>query len=319
MKKRYIFVIVAIIVLIMFMLFLINSEFLKIYLALLILMTIIFILPFFIVDIQAKPPISTIIQYNLNEEKYKNRKVFILTSKKNNLKSNKYILYFHGGAYVMEASYKHWQFLEEIVDRTGMTLILPDYPLTPKNTYKEVFDMIEPLYKDTIKKVGKEKLILMGDSAGAGMALGLLEKAGEEDGAMPYKTILLSPWLDVRMTNPEIEEKEKVDPVLFKDALKVAGKHYAGDDGMDNYLVNPILGPLDKLKNLTIFTGTFDMLNPDVHEFMKRANEAGIKVDLREKEKAIHIWMTHIENKSVYLARETFEELITLLQEKDEK
>lgn len=319
MKKRYIFIIVAIILLIMFMLFLINFEFLKIYLALLILMTIIFILPFFIVDIQAKPPISTIIQYNLNEEKYKNRKVFILTSKKNNLKNNKYILYFHGGAYVMEASYKHWQFLEEIVDRTGMTLILPDYPLTPKNTYKEVFGMIEPLYKDTINKVGKENLILMGDSAGAGMALGLLEKAGEEDGIMPYKTILLSPWLDVRMTNPEIEEKEKVDPVLFKDALKVAGKHYAGDDGMENYLVNPILGPLDKLKNITIFTGTFDMLNPDVHEFMKRADEAGIKIDLREKEKAIHIWMTHIENKSVYLARETFEELITLLQEKDEK
>lgn len=319
MKKRYIFIIAVIILLIMFMLFLINFEFLKIYLALLILMTIIFILPFFIVDIQAKPPISTIIQYNLSEEKYKNRKVFILTSKKNNSKKNKYILYFHGGAYVMEASYKHWQFLEEIVDRTGMTLILPDYPLTPKNTYKEVFDMIEPLYKDTIQRVGKDNLILMGDSAGAGMALGLLEKTGEEHGDMPFKTILLSPWLDVRMTNPEIDEKEKVDPVLFKDALKVAGRHYAGDDGMENYLVNPILGPLGKLKNITIFTGTFDMLNPDVHEFMKKADEAGIKIDLREKEKAIHIWMTHIENKSVYLARETFEELITLLQEKDEK
>jgi len=282
-------------------------------------MTVIFILPFFIVDIQAKPPISTIIQYNLSEEKYRNRKVFILTSKKNNLKNNKCILYFHGGAYVMEASYKHWQFLEEIVDRTGMTLILPDYPLTPKNTYKEVFDMIAPLYKDTIQRIGKDNLILMGDSAGAGMALGLLEKNGEENGDMPYQTILLSPWLDVRMTNPEIEEKEKVDPVLFKDALKVAGRHYAGDDGMESYLVNPILGPLDKLKNITIFTGTFDMLNPDVHEFMKKADEAGIKVDLREKEKAIHIWMTHIENKSVYLARETFEEIITLLQEKDEK
>lgn len=58
------------------------------------------------------------------------------------------------------------------------------------------------------------------------------------------------------------------------------------------------------------------MLNPDVHIFMKKAEEAGLKVDLREKEKAIHIWMTHIENKKVYSARETFDDIVNLLQEK---
>lgn len=315
MKKRYMFITAVIFVVIMVMLFLINIEFLKIYLALLIVLALLLIVPFFIVDIQAKPPISTIIQYNVKEEKFKNRKVFVITSKTNE-NNNKFILYLHGGAYVMEATYKHWQFLEEIVDRTGMTLILPDYPLTPKNTYKEVFDMIDPLYKEIIEKVGKGNLILMGDSAGAGMALGLLQKKGEENGLMPFKTILLSPWLDVRMTNPEIEEKEKIDPVLLKEALKVAGKRYAGVDGMENYLVNPILGPVDKLKNITIYTGTYDMLNPDVHKFIEKAKKAGIDIDLREKEKAIHIWMTHIENKNVYSARETFEDIVNLLQEK---
>lgn len=315
MKKRYMFITAIIFIVIMVMLFLINIEFLKIYLALLIVLALLLIIPFFIVDIQAKPPISTIIQYNVKEEKFKNRKVFVITSKRNE-KNNKYILYLHGGAYVMEATYKHWQFLEEIVDRTGMTLILPDYPLTPKNTYKEVFDMIEPLYKETIEKVGKDNIVFMGDSAGGGMALGLLQKIGEENGIMPYKTILLSPWLDVTMTNPEIDIKEKLDPVLLKEALRVAGKHYAGVDGMENYLVNPILGPVDKLKNITIYTGTYDMLNPDVHKFIERTKRAGVDIDLREKEKAIHIWMTHIENKNVYSARETFEDIVNLLQEK---
>lgn len=300
----------------MFVLFLINVEFLKLYIVLLMILAMLFIVPMFIVDIQAKPPISTIIQYNIDEKKFKNRKVFIMTSKQNGDLSDKYILYLHGGAYVMEASYKHWQFLEEIVDRTGMTLVLPDYPLTPKNTYKKVFEMIEPLYKDLIAKVGKDRVILMGDSAGGGMALGLLEKMGEIGEKMPYKTILLSPWLDVTMTNPEVTEKEKVDPVLLKEALIVAGKKYAGEEGMDNYLVNPINGPLEKLENITIYTGTYDMLNPDVHVFMEKAEKAGIKIDLREQEKAIHIWMTHIENKKVAYARETFEDIVSLLQEK---
>ena len=315
MKKRYMFITAILFLVIMLILFLVNVEFLKIYLALLIVMSLLIILPFFITDIQAKPPISTIIQYNLKEERFAGRKVFIITSKQESSKKNKYVLYLHGGAYVMEASYKHWQFLEEIVDRTNMTLILPDYPLTPKNNYKAVFEMIAPLYKEIIKKVGKENVILMGDSAGAGMALGLLQKVGEENGDMPQKTILLSPWLDVRMTNPKIDEIEKVDPVLLKEGLRAAGKHYAGEDGMENYLVNPILGPVDKLKNITIYTGTYDMLNPDVHIFVERAKQEGIEIDLRETEKAIHIWMTHIENKNVYAARETFEDIVSLLQE----
>lgn len=312
--KRAIGIILCVFILIPFLYF-INIEILKIYLAFLILMAVLVIVVFFFVDIQAKPPITTSFNCIIKEQKFMNRKVFIIKSKENDSLSHKYIFYLHGGAYVMEATYKHWQFLEDIVNSTGMTLILPDYPLVPKNTYKDIFAMVTPLYKDIIKKYGKENIIAMGDSAGGGMLLGLLEQMGLEKFAQPYRTILLSPWLDVRMINPEIDKVQKNDPILIKDPLKKVGKAYAGEDGMESFLVNPILGPLEKLENLTIYTGTYDILNPDVHEFMKKAQEVNLKVDLREKEKAIHIWMTHVENKRVYAAKETFCDIVKLLKE----
>ena len=37
----------------------------------------------------------------------------------------------------------------------GSTVILPDYPLTPKYTYKDVFNMVTPLYKEIIDKVNE--------------------------------------------------------------------------------------------------------------------------------------------------------------------
>lgn len=312
--KRVVWVILSVLILIPLFYF-INIEILKIYLAFLILMTATVIVILFFVDIQAKPPITTVLKYTIKEEKFMNRKVFIMKSKENDDLSNKYIFYLHGGAYVMEATYKHWQFLEDIVDQTGMTLILPDYPLAPQNTYKDVFEMIVPLYKEVIQEYGKENVIAMGDSAGAGILLGLLEQMGLEKFSQPYKTILLSPWLDVRMTNPEIDIVQKVDPVLIKEALKATGKAYAGEDGMESFLVNPILGPLETLENLTIYTGTYDILNPDVHIFMNLAKEVNLKVDLREKEKAIHIWMTYVENKRVYAAKETFDDIVNLMKE----
>ena len=312
--KRAIALILCVFILIPLLYFL-NIEILRIYLTFLIITTALVISMLFFADIQAKPPITTSFNCIIKEEKFMKRKVFIIKSKDNDSLSNKYIFYLHGGAYVMEATYKHWQFLEDIVNSTGMTLILPDYPLLPKNTYKEVFAMVVPLYKEIIKKYGKENVIAMGDSAGGGMLLGLLEQMGLEKFVQPNKTILLSPWLDVRMINPEIDKIQKYDPILIKEPLKKVGKAYAGEGGMENFLVNPVLGPLENLENLTIYTGTYDILNPDVHEFIKRANEVSLKVDLREKEKAIHIWMTHVENKRVYAAKETFNDIVNLLKE----
>ena len=75
---------------------------------------------------------------------------------------------------------------------------------------------------------------------------------------MPAKTILISPWLDVRLNNPMIDEVQKKDKELNKETLKLAGIAYAGEDGIESFLVNPIEGDLSKLKNVTILIGTHE-------------------------------------------------------------
>lgn len=185
----------------------------------------------------------------------------------------------------------HWEFLEKIAKDTGYTVIMPDYPLTPKYNYKDVYKMVVPLYKEIISKMEPQDLIIMGDSAGGGLALGLYEKINADYVEEPKKTILISPWLDVSMSNPEIEEVQKNDDILNKETLKLAGIAYAGKDGMDKYEVNPIKGDLSKLNNVTIFTGTYDILNPDSRLLVEKAQECGGKVELKEYEGAKHIWL----------------------------
>ena len=244
---------------------------------------------FLIMDIESKAPEEVQIDCNLETEEFIGRKVFIITPK-NEQKSEKVILYLHGGSYVAETSSNHWKFLEKLVKDTNATIILPDYPLTPKYTYKDVFTMITPLYKEIIEEVSTDNLILMGDSAGGGMSLALLERLSEENVEMPYKTILISPWLDVRLENPEIDNVQKYDKDLNKESLKIAGIAYAGKDGIDSYLVNPIDGDLSKLKNITIFTGTYDILNPDVHVLDEKAKKVNVRLEIKEYEGAEHIW-----------------------------
>lgn len=266
---------------------------------------------YWIIDIQTKVPEQMKETCQLKTERFMGRNIFVVTPKKGE-KSTIKILYFHGGSYVAEATKEHWDFIEKIVNDTGVTVILPDYPLTPKYNYKDVFKMVVPLYKEIIDRINPEQLIMMGDSAGGGLALALEERIGTENLAMPAKTILISPWLDVRLNNPVIEEVQKKDKQLNKETLKIAGIAYAGEDGINHYLVNPIEGDLSKLKNIMILTGTHDILNPDVHVLKEKAEKVGTQIEVKEYEEAKHIWVIE-KNSGQELEDRAYQEIIKAL------
>lgn len=262
-------------------------------------------------EIETKEPIEIEDICNVSTSQYKNRKVFVVKPKEQN-ETEYTIIYIHGGSYMAEVTKEHWEFIRKIAVDTNATIIVPDYPLAPKYTYKEVFEMMEPLYKDVVEKVDSKDLIVMGDSAGGGLALALEEKLSQEGVFMPEKTILISPWLDVRLNNPEIEEVQKRDKELSKTKLQLAGIAYAGEDGINSYLVNPIDGDLSKLKNITILTGTNDILNPDVHIIQEKAKEQGVTINIKEYENAGHIWFIE-KNSTQELVQQGYEEILKLI------
>lgn len=277
---------------------------------------VIVILYFFIFDIETKIPKEIEQECKIETKQFMGRKIFILKDK-NATSNSKYILYFHGGSYVAEATQNHFDFLEKIVKDTKYTIIMPDYPLTPKYTYDDVFDMAVPLYKEIISKIDYNDLILMGDSAGGGLALGLYEKIANDFIDIPSKTILISPWLDVKMQNENINEVSKNDDILSKEKLILAGRAYAGKDGMDKYLVNPIMGDLSKLNNISIFTGTYDILNPDAMLLKEKADKVGGNVKLKVYDKAKHIWLID-NNSDAEITNKAYNDLLEELRNEGE-
>ncbi len=266
-------------------------------------------------DVKARVPGYMKDEYNISEEEVENRPVYTITPK-NGVTNDLVIMYVHGGSYVGDLEKEHWKTCSDIINQLGCTIIVPDYPLTPKYNYKDTINMMEVLYKKIIENIEPTKFVVMGDSAGGGLSLALLEKVGEENIQMPNQTILISPWLDVRMNNPEIEEVEPNDPELNKSALKIAGENYAGKDGIDSYLVNPIDGPLDKLKNVSIFTGTNDILNPDVKILEERAKSVGTTINVYETEGATHVWLLYKykDEENDPLVQEPYNQMIELLK-----
>ena len=144
------------------------------------------------IDRETKEPDEIQQICNISIEKYQNRKIFIVKPK-NTENTDLTILYFHGGSYMAEATMNHWNFIQKLATDTNSTVIMPDYPLSPKSDYTDVLSMVEPFYNELTKSTNTSNLIVMGDSAGGGLALGLMEKVSNSTGPLPLEIILISP------------------------------------------------------------------------------------------------------------------------------
>ena len=195
------------------------------------------------------------------------------------------LLYLHGGAFAAEIQPAHWSLVTDLAVRTDRTVTVPIYPLVPAVTHRDVHPVLRRIY---FGLPANGPVAVMGDSAGAALAMALVANL-PVDAARPRDLVLLSPFLDLTLSDPAIPA---TDPLLRADHLRELGRRFAGTDGPDHPLASPLLGPLDDLGTVTVFTGTRDLLSRDARRLAGLAKPAtGTTVTLHEFPGMIHDWM----------------------------
>lgn len=202
----------------------------------------------------------------LNLDNYNEMEVYTYNGTLDNSK-NKFLLYIHGGSYVEEAISFQIKFAMKIAKKTNSTLIFPRYPLAPKYNYKTMYEKMYPLYKLLESK--HKEINFLGDSAGGGFVLSFSMLLRERIENQPKNIVMMSPWLDLSLENPDLIESEKLDNMSGIIGNKYVGKLWASDLDIKNYLVSPINGTFNNLPKITIITGGKDILRPDCIKFSK--------------------------------------------------
>lgn len=238
----------------------------------------------------------------------KGRKFWTLKPKQN--ASEKIVLYLHGGAYHWNISKHNWAFAEGLLEKTNATFVIPDYPLAPHSTFEQAYNYLNELYEELISKHSPENIIIMGESAGGGLALGFTMFLRNENRPQPKQLILMAPWLDVTMSNSEILKVDRKDKILGIKGLQLAGKGYAGENEMSNYKVSPINGDLTNLTKISLFVGTHDLFVADSRKLRDNARSLGVTMKYYEYPKMFHVWILVNKLKE---AKEARKQIITLI------
>lgn len=193
-----------------------------------------------------------------------------------NISNNKgkIILYIHGGSFLEEAISYQIKFAMKIASRSNATLVIPRYKLLPEANYKDMYHDIDILYKNIISNCSD--IEFLGDSSGGGFILSYAMYLRNSKKLLPNNILMLSPWLDLSMENPELIESEKLDNLSAIEGNKYCGMLWANGLDVKDSKVSPMYGKFNNLPKLTIMTGSFDILKPDCVKLTKILDDGNI-------------------------------------------
>lgn len=201
------------------------------------------------------------------------------------------ILYLHGGSFICRPLIFHWTFLKAIHEETNATIFLPLYPLAPKNTYKDTYKFLLNFYQFLLKSNNTKNIIIIGDSAGGTLTLGLTNLIREKRLPLPSKLIVLSPALDVTFNNELIPKYEKYDPMLSQVGCSYICWNWARGSEWNNPLISPKFINYYGFPDTYLFFGTHEILYPELKLFVnKYSNKKRFKLIFFEGKKLNHVF-----------------------------
>jgi acetyl esterase/lipase len=206
--------------------------------------------------------------------------------------SQTHLIFLPGGAYLLEATAFHRKFAEKIAKTSGLSVTMVDYPKSPEYSYHTTHDLIWKAYHQLVQRYPDHEFCFLGDSAGGGLALAFLQTLRDQKiTPLPPKCVLISPWLDLSLSHPQIPAFVSRDLILTLEGLEYAADLYAGGEDLQNPLLSPLYGDLNLLGEILLIAGTEELFYPDCQELGKKIKAArGTKITLEMGENLIHAW-----------------------------
>jgi epsilon-lactone hydrolase len=214
--------------------------------------------------------------------------------------ASRILLFFHGGGYCSGSIVSHRRMVSEAGRVAGVRTLAIAYRLAPEQPFPAAYeDVLTAWHFLRNQGIPAARIAVGGDSAGAGLALGLIGQLRDGNQELPACGWLVSPWTDLTMSGSTLATKDAVDPLIHKGYLNELANAYlpAGMDRKDPR-VSPLYADLRGFPPILIQVGSAETLLDDAIRFAAVAGAADAPVTLEIWPRMIHawpLWNAHLE------------------------
>ena len=204
---------------------------------------------------------------------------------------NRVLLYFHGGGYAAGSISTHRAQVSQMVMHSGIKALLIEYRLAPEHKYPAPIEDAVLAYEWLLSHgYLPERIAFGGDSAGGGLALAALLYLRDQNKPLPKCAICLSPWTDLTLSGESQVTKEKLEPMLVKEAFPLWVGNYLGEADARSPYASPLFAELQGLPPIYIQVGSDELLLDDSVRFAQKAKEAGVALTIDIYEGYFHVF-----------------------------
>ena len=182
------------------------------------------------------------------------------------------LLYLHGGAFVMGSPHSYRSRAVRLSYRCDAEVFVPNYRLAPEHPYPAALEDAVAAWRALGGIAPGRPAMVVGDSAGGGLALSLMVRLKQLGEAQPRGAVLLSPWAN--LADDAVCSQHR-DLWLGRDHLRRWARHYVADADPRDPLVSPAHAELTGLAPMLVLAGEDEALAGEAIRVASRARDAG--------------------------------------------
>ena len=187
-----------------------------------------------------------------------------------------YLLQIHGGGFRIGRPEFESLFAEALAERCAVEVVVPQYRLAPEGPFPAGLADALAALTALRREIGDAPLIVGGDSAGGGLAAALGVLTAAQGGPRIDALVLLSPWLDLRVSAESYAANAASDPMFSKESADIAAELYLQGFDPAHPLASPLLAPIAAFPPALISVGTGEVLYDDARLFHDKLAAAGL-------------------------------------------
>lgn len=196
-------------------------------------------------------------------------------------RSQRLILYFHGGFYVAGSVESHRALVARLCKSASAAALTVDYRLGPEYPFPAALRDAVDAYRFLVGKgFPAESIVVAGDGSGGGLAFAMLMAARNAGMPMPAACVALSPWADLSLSGWSMIENRERDDILSWDMLFIAARHYLQGGNPADVYASPVFGNLRDFPPIMVHGGALELLRDDASRLGELAAAANVPVSV---------------------------------------
>ena len=202
------------------------------------------------------------------------------------------LIFLHGGGFEFGSVRSDGELAARLGRAAGMRVLFPEYRLAPEHHFPAAIDDVIAAYRwlRTDQRLRASSIAVAGDSAGGGLAVGLLVATRDAGEALPAAAALMSPTVDLTSSGASMTERVDQDPISTPAMLRQFAADYLAGADPRTPLASPLFAALTGLPPLLVLVGTADLLLSDSERLAAKADRAGVDVTLEIGEGLPHVY-----------------------------